>query len=395
MESGEYEADFTELTSDTQKVGSISQQIDNTDFGVGIFRNSNFSFTLKNDKGLYSNVDTLRSIFAYKRTDSIVKITWDFKDYENICGFTTAQMPITPEVEVYRGLLTEISQASDIEDQSITFSCLGFESLFDREIVPYSSITNGDNISDIIFDCLNQASITSLLTVDAGNISVGNDIAIDTKDSLENRTVKEALTDLLYLTNSVLVIKDQIVYVRNRDVDAALSHTFYGQASTAGVENIISIKGFRDGFNRLFNFWTWKDTSLVSQDNTSVDTNGVYKNEIESQLIDAASTAKIQSILDANKNEFAFPKTEFTIDAPLDYDTLALEILNKVNVDYPNVYVPADSNPLPRYGQVRYGEFVYPYGIFPVSISSVDNYKILGKKIDTSKSIISFLIRKV
>lgn len=395
--NGDYVSDFTEITDDVQKIGSINQQLDNTTYGVGIFRNSNFKFVLKNDNGFYSEADTLRSIFKYKRDDSIIRITWDQKEYDNICGFTNPQMFLTEEVEIYRGLLADVSSKSDIDDQTVNFTCLGFESLFDRVVTPYSLISNGDNISDIIFTCLNQTFITDQLTVDLSNISVGLDTAIDDKTSLENKTVKEALEELLLLSNSVLKIENLTVYVRNRDPDPLLSKTFHGQASITGVEDIIDIKNFRDGQNRLLNFWTWKDTNLIARDTSSVDKYGVRKRQITSELVSAASTAKIEGILETNRDEFSFPKTEMELTVPLTYTNLDLVLSNRVAVNYPTIYVPADSNPLPRYGvnTSLYGQSVYPYGIWPVTISPTDNFKIMSKKIDTANETITFLLRKI
>ncbi len=395
-ESGVYEDDFVEITRDVSNLGAIAQQLDNTTYGIGVFRNSSFSLKMRNDEGLYSEADTIKSIFKYKRTDCIIKITWDFRDYDLITGFFSAgEEVLTEPVEIFRGLITEVSSSSDIAAQDVTFQVLGFETLFEREIVPIDDISNGDNVSDILYTILNQTKITELLTVDSGNISVSVDTAIDDKTSLENKTVKEALEDLLFISNAVLRIENSTVYVSTREESASDQYAFYGQASNLGLENIINIKQFRDGLNRTFNFWAWEETTLFARDTTSVDKYGVLKNTIKSELVDAASTAKIQAILDDNRDEFAFPKTEFQLDTPVRYETLALNLLDKVSVDYPTVYTPADNNPLPRYGIDVYEDPVYPFEQWSLNISNSDRFKIISKRIDTARSVITFGLRKV
>lgn len=396
-EDGTYQSDFIEITQDVQKLGNIGQQLDNTTYGVGIFRNSSFSFTLLNSEGLYSEADTLRSIFKYKKADSIIKVTWDQKDFDNICGFTNPQMLLTDEVEIYRGLLSDVSARSDIDDQTIQFTCLGFESLFDREVVPIADISNGDTVSSVIFECLDQTIITEQLTVDVSNINVDLDTTIDDISSLETKTVKEALEELLLLSNSILKVENLTVYVRSRDADASLSKTFYGQAAINGVEDIIDLKNLRDGYNRLFNYWNWEETTIIARDTSSVNKYGVKKNTIKSDLIAPSSTSKIESILGASRDEFSFPKTELELVTPMTYDNLELVLSNRVKIDYPTIYVPADNNPLPRYGlnTSLYGQSVYPYGIWPATITTTDSFKIIGKKLDTSKETITFLLRKI
>lgn len=395
-ENGAYVSDFTEITRDVSSLGALSQQLDNTDYGIGVYRNSGFSITMRNDAGTYGEADTLKSVFKYKRSDSIIKITWDFRDYDLICGFFSPGAEVlTEEVEIFRGLISEVSSSSDIMSQDVKFQVLGYETLFEREVVPYDDITNGDNISDILYTILNQTKITSLLTVDALNISVGVDNAIDDKTSLENKTVKEVLDRLLFVSNSVLKIVGTTVYISNRDETASDQYAFYGQASNLGLENIINIKKFRDGLNRTFNFWAWEETALFAQDLTSVGKYGVIKNTIKDEVISDSSTAKITAILEDNRDEFSFPLQEFELDTPVNYETLELNLLDKVSVDYPTVYTPADNNPLPRYGVDVYEDPVYPFEQWSLNISNADRFKIISKRIDTSKSVITFGLRKV
>lgn len=393
---GTYADDYTEITRDVISLATIAQQLDNTEYGIGVFRNTNFNIKLRNDSGAYSGVDTIKSIFRYKRSDSKVKITYDICDYDLICGFWEAGGGyLGEEVTIFEGLLTEVTSSSNIEDQAVEFKILGFESMLDRAEVPFADINDTDLISEVIYKCLNQTVITDLLMVTALNIVPEIDIAIDTKADLENQTVKEALQTLLLASNSVLYLRDNTIYVKNRAASDELMFQFYGQASNDGIENVISIKNYRDGLNRTFNYWTWEDTTLLARDNTSIQQNGVLKKEIKNDLILPSSTAKIQQMLDSNRDEFAFPKQEFEIETPITYAALDVGLLDKIAVDYPTVFTPADSNPLPRYGQSLYAGARYPFAQWSLKISKTARFKVLSKKIDPVKQIITFGVRGI
>lgn len=284
--TGAYDADFTEITDDVMSIGKVSQKLDNSEYDVGILRNSSMNLKIRNDQGTYSEAGARKSIFVFKRIDSIIKITWDGRLYPPKAGFFKAYSGVLGgETEVFKGLLTEVSSVSNIQEQSIDFTIQGFESLFSRVSVPYGSISNGDNISDVIYACLNQSAITDLLTVSLSNITPDNDYVIDDKSDLENKTVEEALkSGLLLSSNSVLYIENDIVYVTDRDAySASVEYSFFGQASTSGIENIIDIKKYREGINRVFNFITWPETSLSSSDATSQETYGIRKKEVSTE----------------------------------------------------------------------------------------------------------------
>jgi len=388
-----YASDFTEISPDVLKLGSITQQLDNNEYDIGIFKNSTMNITLRNDHGKYSNVGEINTIFKFKRVDSILKITWDFRDTPLIAGFFTGNEVVGGEVTLFEGLLNDVSLSSKIDEQDIQFKVLGFESKFDATDVPFTSISNGDLLSVVIFKMLNQTEITTLVTVDQSNIVVGQDETIDDKSSLENKTVKEALKELLLGSNAVLFIRDNTIFVSARTESAELKFTFFGQAADDGIENTIDIQKFRDGLNRVRNFWTWADTTLVSQDPTSIDDNGLHKKEIDIKII--TNTAKRQNFLDTNKDEFRNPKTELELMTDINYDTLELFLLDKVSIDYPTSFSSADSNVVPRWGAVIWNSFKYAIGQYALTIDSQDRFKILSRKIDTKKQMIIFGLRKV
>lgn len=395
-DAGEYEADFIDVSRDVlfSQMGDIRRKIDNDEYNVGVFKFDSINLAVRNEHGRFSDANLLGSIFKFKRADSLVKITWEFEDDGPYCGVAVAgDAFLSEEIEVFRGLLNDQSAQTDIKQQSLNFSVMGLESVFDRAIVPFSDISNGDLISAVILECLDQAIITNLLTVDAGNIALGLDQTIDVKDSLENKTVKQALDDLLLLSNSVLYIEDETVFVKSRTPGASIVKTYYGQASDIGIENIESISSIRSGINRTFNFWTWRETTLLAKSDSSIEVNGVRKKEIESEII--TDTTKRQNILNSLRTEFSFPKMELEMSTYLDYDFFDITFFSKVNIDYPTVSFAPINAAVPLYGVATYGEDFYPETLFSLILTELDEFKVIGFILSTKKQSYKLMLRGV
>lgn len=393
-DEGAYLADFIEVTNDVLSISDITQKIDSSEYDVGIIRNSGVNIVLRNEQGFYSDTSTLTSIFRFKRKNSIIRVTWSIQDSPAYCGFTTCGGAlIGEEITLFEGVLNEISSSIDISKQQISFQALGYESLLDEMETPYADITNGDNLSDTIITLLNQSPFTDLVTVHAMNIGVGFDTTIDDKESLEDKTVGENLDDILLACNAVLFIVDNEVFVTPRTASPSVEYSFYGQGSITGIENIINIPKYRDGLNRTFNYWVWPESGIISKDVTSITLYGALKKSFEIGII--TNTTKRTNILETNRVEFAFPKAELDLETPMRYETWALNILDRVLIDYPTVYTPADNNPLPRYGAVTYGTSRYPYGQFTLTIDSSRRFKILSKKLNKKKNTILFTLREI
>ncbi len=389
---------FQEVTTDCDQssLQKVSQKLDNSEYDVGVFKNTSFNLSLRNDHGKYSDTDVTQSIFISKRIDSIVKVTWNANDEDVLCGFAICGQAILGDDEnIFYGLLNDITSSQNIDIQKIKFSCQGLESIFERVETNYSSLTASDNISDIIYDLLNQTEITDLMSVDAGNISCGIDQVPDSIATIEETTVKEALDELLEMSNSIMYVSvsDQTVYVKPRTEGVTTDYTFYGQASDNGIENIVDIKNVRTGLNRTFNFWKWSDTTITAKDSSSITINGVRKKDLSSDLF--TDTTKRTNILTDYKDEFKLPKQELELTGILDYDTLELFLLDKVEIDYPTVFTAATGTTLPFYGTAIYGTDKYPIGQWNLTITTDDKYKILGRSIDLKKGIVNFNLRKI
>lgn len=387
---GQYASDFTEVTSDiTRSVGSISQSLDNNEFDIGIFRYGNMRLKLRNDHGKYSGPDEPASIFAYKRAGSQVKITWEPQADGLYCGFFFLDplAYLSEEVTVFEGLLNDKGSDSDIDDQDIDFQVLGFESFLSEVEVPYSSLSNGDTASEIMFAILNQAPITDLLTVSQANIVASVDTAYDDVSIFENKTGLEALKTILEDSNSVLRVDlSRTVYVSDRTESSSDKYNFYGQASELGAENIANIESVRSGENRIINYATWTDTTSLSEDTASIAKYGVQKKDLGNAGVTDAT--KRNTVLAAIVNEFSQPKREFLLTAPLTPTNAILELLDKVQVDYPLVeHLGQEQTEYAFYGTAQYDVDRYPETLYSLFIDGSERYKILSKRINMDETI--------
>ena len=390
---GTYSSTWLEVSDYVTKIGNLKQDIDSADYQLGVFKNSSLSLEFENRTGKFNDIDSTKSIFKYKRSDTQVKILYKKTREITECGCAITGMSyLAEELEIFKGLLNDDAYRQDANTERITLKVLGLDSLFDRTEVPYASISSGDLCSAVIYTCLNQTAITSLLTVSSGNIVCGNDKAIDDKTEMENETVADVLDDLLLASNSVLYIKDDTVYVADRTESASSQKTFYGQGSPNGIENIISLKDMNNGFHRLFNYFAWKDTSEKQSDTDSVTKYGVKRKEIAVDYF--TNTTNINSMLSSLLAEFKDPKQELNLTTKLDYAVFALNLLDKVNIDYPTIYVEGEAA-LPICGVAVCGVGVLPDGLWSLTIDSATDFKILSKSYNLDKMEVTFKLREV
>ena len=345
---------------------------------------------MSNEHGRYSDVDVCQSIFKYKRSDSLIKITWSPNINEQYVAGTSFM--IDDEI-IFEGLLNDEGTDLDIKSQEIKFQCFGYESILDKIEVPFSSISIGDTLEEILFTCLNQSLLTEHILVDALNISVPVNSSSDIIEDLENMTVREAVNEILIIANAVLYINNGIMYVTSREESNDLMYTFYGQASNDGIENVNNLSNIKRGQNRIFNLWTWAETNEASRQSSSIDKYGIRKKEMSSVLI--TNSTKITNSLDALRDEFGLPKKELDLETGIKTERFSLNLLDKINIDYPTVFIPADENQLPLWGKVNWGEFKWPIGQWSLTIPTTTFWKIIGIKFKIKDNKIILKVREV
>lgn len=393
-ENGQYQPDWIDVTNDIDgSIGSINADLDNTDYDIGVYRNSNFQLTLRNSHGKYSDVGSAQSIFNYTRSNSLVKVTWDISEFGAVCGLAVCgEAILSEEVEIFKGLLNDESSAMTLSEQKISFAVLGRESLFQKNIVPFGTVHDGDLFSVVLYSILNQQAITTHLTVSQVNITCGIDLPIDSIASLQNKTVQEGLNKLLLASNSVLYIEDDAVKISPRSPSSDLKFSFYGQASSLGSENVTDIENIKNGFSKIFNYFVWKATDTVAADNSSITKFGVRKKEVDFEFV--TDTDKRRAILEALLAEFKDPKQEFHLVAPIWFDVLKVGLLGKVNIDYPTTYMPG-AEPLPICGVAICGEAFLPVAQWSFILEPEIFYKTIGKSVDPSNGRVKFRLRAI
>ena len=390
--------DFQEVTKDVISLSDLNQQLDQSEYDIGIFRNSDVTIRLENSSGKYSNIEeSPNSIFRQQRLNSKVRVTWQPGNDPLICGFFVSgaqQSILSEEITVYEGLLNDKATKTEIESQDVRFKILGYDSILDEITVPFS-ILGSETFSSLITKMLQQSELTDLIEIE--DIDVGLDVSIDDLSSLENKTVRNVLRQVLFASNSILYIDSQNqLFVKPRQANETPnpSFMFYGEASTLGIENITDISNYRNGFNRVFNYWTWSDTTLLAQDSTSTQRFGINQKQISNDLI--TDNNKRNSILQVNRDEFSFPRREFEIKSYLTPDILVPTLNDRISVDYPILGVEEAGQKTAVYGQPDgYDVDYYATDVFSLQIQSAERWKILSRRISFKNDEITFLVREI
>jgi hypothetical protein len=399
---GTYVDDWVEVTKDVvaQQVGNIRLQLDVSEYDVGIFTNSGFALTLRNGHGLYSDVGESESIFYYKRSDTLVKVTWDNADHDYFAGISRSDDPLHYEQQVFIGLLSDEATKLQLRSQLIGFNVLGLDAIFERVIAPdWGSTPPANNLVSTLIQSIcatvDAAISDTIFTVDNARIVPGNDVTFDVLTGFLNKSCKEVLRDLLTASNSVLYMDDTTPVVSARTASAAVVKSFYGPASVLAPENIIDLKDIRTGLNRTFNFVTWIDEANGYNDSAE-DSSSVlqYTARTKNVTMEGITTqATRQAVIEAIKTEFANPKQELTLVTPMDYETLALGLLDRVDIDFPRV--PVSASLLPIYGVAAYGEAEYPMVLSSFFIDSSTPFKVIGIELDMKRNQVSLALRRI
>lgn len=410
----DYVSEYVEVTQDVLSIGDIQIGVDNTEFDVGVIRNSNFNVVLRNDKGKYSAPGSSNTMFRSRVKDTFVKITWDARHHDLHCGFfKVGQEILGGERELFEGVINNANASIDAKLQTISFTVLGLESYLNEDLIqtPLGIDTGIFSVMlrrEWTISTMKTARYASIYLAGyigdvANSISPGFDFEPDAgylvDAAVKNQTLGSQMSGMLLAANSVMTFekikleedgKDYTVFIKDRSPTADLKYTFKGAGSSLGPEDILDVSKYSDGVNRVFNFWSWDD--LYSRDLGSIET---YGHRPKSLSVDAVTVSDRQEVLDTNLAEFKDPKIEFEITTPIWYSRLNLKILDRVNFDFPARYLAADNNPIPRYGQAVYGAARYPYVIRPITLSSDKHFKILTKKISPSKDSMTFRLREV
>lgn len=395
--NGNY-SEFEEITKDVleNSVGTLNQKLSSNEYDIGTVKFNKISVNLRNEEAKYSEANNPLSLFKEKRDESILKITWNRNVNAAYCGSTLCGLTyLTQDFEVYKGLLEDNSSKFDADQQVQSFNFLGLESIIGKTQVNFTALDVADDIETTIYNMLNQASITKFLTVDQSNISVNYNFTPDDLDPIKNKTVLEALDEILLLAGAVLYVQEDTIYVQTREASATSEFTFYGPSSDEGIENIIDISSYTLGLNRTFNFWSWRGTDITQSFVDSIEFFGYRPKEVDSEII--TDPVKRTAVLNFLLNEFGFPKIELDLTVPMNTEIVEeVFLLDRINIDYPADYRLNEDGSIPaRYGSAIYGQSTYINAISSLVINKAVDWKILNRSLSVRGSTINFRIREV
>ncbi len=371
--------DEIEVTEYVKKsgIGLIKRGLDDTEFTFGLYAFGEVKLTLNNDSGLFNDESDSRSMFKYRRDRAKVRIVYENIDLERKSDGSIADSESDDEI-VFRGLLTNDGVRQSGLGATIEMRVLSRDSILRKAIVPSGSVPNLLPASEVIFNILNNEVVESLLGVSASNIDVGFDFIVDFGDGLSNKTVFQAMKELLIASNAVMYVNDDDeIIVTGREEDDDLDTLFlFGPYEPLSRDNIINVLNDNDGTQRMFNSVT------VNQNNR---TNEAYADFFGLRSIDFTfdwctddeTAGDIASNLVA---EFKMPRRELTLAVPYEIGKSA-QLFQPVSVDWPlRVLSFSEDHHLPVVGSTKIEDAVEVlpkiFGNFTVHKS--EKYKIIA-----------------
>jgi len=353
---------------------SISQQVDDGDYDIGIFTFGDITLNGINIGRKFNDGRDALSVFPYTRDLCKVEV----RLYDDEGGYTVR----------FRGLVDEQATREDIENDRIRLKVLSMDSVLGRVEVTGGAVSTNDSFSLAIKKVLNVPEITNILNYDESNIDVDFDAAVDNGDFFTAITVKAALDDLLLASNSILIIdKNDNIIVKSRVEDRRV-FVLHGRGDYYGRENIISITESNDGRQRAFSAISVNDIEVANDD--WIDEYGYRQKSISLDFIDNNDTIKAVAgnILD----NFKVPKPELKVKA-LAKDLKDIELLDTVKLYYDYRVAPYVGDTLPLAGQVLAGQFTAARSFGSRRILPSQKWKVIEIEERASQSEITLKLR--
>lgn len=294
-------------------VSQITRSIDAADYDVGLFAYGDITLKGINVNGYFNEGDR-RSIFKYLRDKTKVRVEF-FDGTSNI---------------VFNGLINEEATRIDPITEEIKFRVLSLDSVIRNNKVNSGVVSDGMTAKNAIHSILNNEVIRSVLGVDIDNINPANNITIDLGTEFDNDNTRTALNDLLFVSNSVLIIdSNNDIIVHSRDANTIL-HYLYGKNDAYGRENIISMNSLNAGKHRMFNT-VGVNGQVVFDDNLTREFGTRIKKKSFSFITDSDNSKVIARAL---LNEFKVAKQEVEVEIPTSI-AKDFALLDKVSINFP------------------------------------------------------------
>lgn len=354
---------------DASGVKDFRVSVDAGDYQVGVYTTDDITLKAYNINGFFNDENDTRSIFPAGR--NLCKVRVVFSEYDDD-GEEIATVS-------FRGLINDEATRIDLAEDKIRFRVLANDSVIRDTKVASGVVTSGMSFSTAMLNILNQTRITEILNISAANINPDLDLTVDSGSAFDDVPTRDALNDLLLLSNSVMIIdSSDNVIIKARDEDITKSvFNFYGKSDEQGRENIVDLLNYNSGRHRLFTSVSVNDTER---------SNSAYEAEFGSRrfsktvdfITDGTKEAQIANRL---VDEFKAPKIEIQLVART-AEVKSVELLDRCSVNYPlRLSLPDGASFLPVVGLTEIGEASEPlpnqHG--SVSIAPRIGFKVIEK----------------
>lgn len=368
-------------------IPTIKQNIDAGDYDIGVFTYGDIKLKAENVNGKFNDETDIRSIFQFSR--DLAKVRIEFK-----ASISNADKTLTETSTVtYKGLINEEATRTNTVKEQVDFKVLSLDSVIRTEKVAAGIITNGSTVKVALESILDTAKITSVLGFSAANINPDSNYIIDDGSVFDSLITRDALNQLLLTSNSIFVIdsNDNMIIkdrVENLTTDVLI---LFGKSDFHGRENIVSIKKYNSGKQRMFNSVQVND--LIKTNAALQATFGVRTKIITADHVTDADTEAIiaNNLLD----EFEAPKIELEINVPTNVAKAAI-LLDRVSINYPlRVVKTGDFFPVVGITEIGEASNTLPDTFGSLSISPDIAFKIIEKKEIPNKFITTLKLRQV
>jgi hypothetical protein len=361
-----------------QNAGQIRRGLDVTDYEVGAFFYDDVKLTLLNVNGYLNDESDVRSIFPFGRNKAKVRMEYTDSDGTTI---------------VFNGLVSEEATRIDATKDEIELRVLSLDSVMRTVRVAGGTISTSSSIQAAILSILDQPEITAVLTVDEANINPAYDFDLDEPDELEDKSVRDAMNQLLLVSNSIMYIDaDGAVIVTSRNEGTESILNLYGPYDLKRRQNIVDIKNYNLGTHRAFT--AVKVNSTESSDEGYIEDYGYRQKRISAPYItDAVKEAAVGEALVA---EFKTPKIELEVVVPTRV-VRDLTLLARVSIDHPLRTKPAPDCFLPIIGQTTIGEaeMPLPYQYGSIAIPPEMGFKVIEIREDVRTFLTTLKLRQI
>jgi len=312
-------------------IKTMKKSIDSSDYEIGVYTYGDIALKVDNKDGKYNDEMDKRSIFNYTR--DLAKVRVDYSDNNG-------------DVTRFRGLINEEATKQDLDKKEVKFRVLSNDSVIRTTRVAGGLIPNGSLASTAVKNILNQTKITSILNYSASNIALERDFTIDNGSKLENKSSREALNQILTVSNSVLIIdsSDNII-VKPRDFNDISLLSLYGPYDLFNRQNILGVKSYNNGRHRTFT--SVKLAGYEVTDSAFAADYGYRQIEKEADFItnDISKASLAQNILD----DFKAPRIELELTCPT-HVVKDVNLLDPISLNYPLRIERYESDFLPVIG---------------------------------------------